>query len=693
MAFLNLAPNHKRNSFSHSKTRLNEAWPRCRVRSLATSLLSILLAGCLLLVVAAQAPERSLETNFGDVQVAERSHRAARSAFSPPTVTSVEPHRRGISSIMNDPTLPVGRQSEGPYHPSYMRKAPYRQQSSHLISDEENLSRPHTMYFEPETIMNAQVEPEDSLMYGPHPQAEEYKAGSPLVYGSHNMDSEDKLENFVGDRRTTLQVADLLRSSEGNTEDARSRQRRVENPELNIGRAARHGRFGEGGSREDAGGGKRFDTFGQSISEELWTGPKRSLSPVHPSARAARPRDRGSPQSASGGRSVPPRHGFRTSNAVVETHEDSPSGRGNKLLHPGSRMMSRGSTTRNGHNQPMETITVQDQMQGHANNPRMFRPRTQIISSGSAPSTLSLTDVMERTNLSFEQLTRKLEDVGLSLPHLLQIMNNGETMNDVLRILQLFPSDAYTPSTGMPPTVRTANPYIREQAPRDNKDFHRTGEATNSNSRLREHQEFSDPVYSEGVHPINRIPSDVYGSDFITESGEIVNMSEYDPHASYEDYYSQDPDGEYETKVHAQIHTFPEPESSTEADTNAPKNKFILDEPTDPHPNYNQWDQMSDYNYNAHDKFYGEYVEADSSEPLLRMQEPRLHDHNTGRSPTQKKKPLTYAVIAASAIMGSLAVFTFFVLIAYAIVKCTRKPTLNNYQVSDKKPVEVTAAT
>lgn len=177
----------------------------------------------------------------------------------------------GVPSIMHDPTLKVGRQSEGPYHPSYMRKTPLRLLPATSQQARNNKAFPFT-----DSQALAQIEPEDNLIYGPHPHAEEYKASSPLLYGSHNMDA-DRDSNFAEDRKITLHnipVADLVRAKEYEDEDVRSRQRRVESSEPRIDtRFARHGRFGKANGGRQAG--ERFDTFGETISEELWTGARR----------------------------------------------------------------------------------------------------------------------------------------------------------------------------------------------------------------------------------------------------------------------------------------------------------------------------------------------------------------------------------------------------------------------------------
>lgn len=44
-------------------------------------------------------------------------------------------------------------------------------------------------------------------------------------------------------------------------------------------------------------------------------------------------------------------------------------------------------------------------------------------------------------------------------------------------------------------------------------------------------------------------------------------------------------------------------------------------------------------------------------------------------------------ILIISGVMGALAVFTLVVLISYAVIKCTKKPVVNNYQVSEQKPV------
>ncbi|KAK4321317.1 hypothetical protein Pmani_007858 [Petrolisthes manimaculis] len=42
-------------------------------------------------------------------------------------------------------------------------------------------------------------------------------------------------------------------------------------------------------------------------------------------------------------------------------------------------------------------------------------------------------------------------------------------------------------------------------------------------------------------------------------------------------------------------------------------------------------------------------------------------------------------ILIISGLMGALAVFTLVVLISYAVIKCTKKPVVNNYQVSEQK--------
>ncbi|XP_018026773.1 uncharacterized protein LOC108682165 isoform X2 [Hyalella azteca] len=658
-------------SFAVSKTRQQPCTSSPQSRAVGLLVVATLLLAPASTPVAAESPQQLLQTP---------GLRVERAAFSPPTVTSVEPHRRGISSIMHDSNLRVGRQSEGPYHPSYMRKAPYRQQSSTLISDEENLSRPPTMYRSPDPSMDFQTDYEDTLQDGSQPQAEEYTAGAPILYGSHKMDSNDAVESLVSDRKQTLYVADLVRVNDDNPDDARSRQRRVESSSSmpNGERFARHGRFGEAGGVSESDEDERFDTFGKKISEELWVGPRRSASPVHPSARAVRPKNR-SPSPSNGeseGKLVSSRLGFRNGNTAIEVNDNSlTTNHEEALQHPGSRMLGRSSLMRPGHNRGKETVIIRDQAGGHVSNPRMLRHRPQNAQRGSVQSTLSITDVMVQTNQTYDQFLRNLSNVGISLAHFLRVLNDGASMEDVLRLLNFPEPNAGVPTTTIPPHAQRKGGRNWEE------NLH--NEDSNANGKRRQGEEFSDSVYSAGVHPVNRHSNDVYGSEFITESGEIINMPDYTPDTSYEDYYSEDPDDGYETKLHARVHTFKTQETSNDVEANTPRNKFILDEPVDPHPNYNQWDQISDYNYNTHEGMY----DAVNTEETLAVREQELRVQPA--EPTLEKKPLTYAVIAASAIMGSLAVFTFFVLIAYTIVKCTRKPTLNNYQVSDKKPVEV----
>ncbi|XP_071536582.1 uncharacterized protein [Panulirus ornatus] len=43
-------------------------------------------------------------------------------------------------------------------------------------------------------------------------------------------------------------------------------------------------------------------------------------------------------------------------------------------------------------------------------------------------------------------------------------------------------------------------------------------------------------------------------------------------------------------------------------------------------------------------------------------------------------------ILIISGVMGALAVFTLVVLISYAVIKCSKKPVVNNYQVSEQKP-------
>nr|XP_045594447.1 flocculation protein FLO11-like [Procambarus clarkii] len=44
-------------------------------------------------------------------------------------------------------------------------------------------------------------------------------------------------------------------------------------------------------------------------------------------------------------------------------------------------------------------------------------------------------------------------------------------------------------------------------------------------------------------------------------------------------------------------------------------------------------------------------------------------------------------ILIISGVLGALAVFTLVVLISYAVIKCSKKPVVNNYQVSEQKPV------
>lgn len=175
---------------------------------------------------------------------------------------------------MQDPTLLVGRQSEGPSHPLLMRRNPPRQKSAILLSAPENIARPSTMYFFPKTQVEGIIQVEDGYYHRMNdgwtePQNQRYRDPQPQY-----------MEISPPEYTALPSSRDLVPPTE--TENDRlSRQRRVENSsdKSNLeSDVVRHGRFNdllsERGSQNDNNN-ERFDTFGLRISEHTWVGPKR----------------------------------------------------------------------------------------------------------------------------------------------------------------------------------------------------------------------------------------------------------------------------------------------------------------------------------------------------------------------------------------------------------------------------------
>lgn len=193
---------------------------------------------------------------------------------------------RGISKAMHDSSLSVGRQSEGPSHPSLMRKAPPRRLATTLLPYTDAEGRPHTLVHLPKEedgdhllaeAASLRGGPQHLNFYGGHPP--QYKTGSERYYLSQNdyKESDDDLKEQQDPENIKRMNLKIARDAE---DERRSRPRRVENSfpvQAEDRNLARHGRFDELlGSRSEASHvPQRYDTFGHAISEELWAGNRR----------------------------------------------------------------------------------------------------------------------------------------------------------------------------------------------------------------------------------------------------------------------------------------------------------------------------------------------------------------------------------------------------------------------------------
>ena len=161
---------------------------------------------------------------------------------------------------MFDGSLGAARQSEGPSHPSMMRKAPPRRHGTPFIVDLDNLSRPNIMFY------NAQKnEPYEQQQQSFQPLPEETSSIDDLTVASHRLEDSSvpvalahqthaDLNGLEIAKRSRQRRLDILHSEAGNRKDERLIFER------------RHG-FEDPNSRHD--------TFGHEISEDVWTGLKR----------------------------------------------------------------------------------------------------------------------------------------------------------------------------------------------------------------------------------------------------------------------------------------------------------------------------------------------------------------------------------------------------------------------------------
>ena len=286
--------------------------------------------------------------------------------------------------------------------------------------------------------------------------------------------------------------------------------------------------------------------------------------------------------------------------------------------------------------------------------------------------TLSLNDVMAATDQSYEELTDNLDRRGVSLAYLLRQLNNGAQMEEIVNLLN-FSAREEPSTTTIKPITQTDETQVWKQL--FHQELERTGESPENSS-------FSDPVYADGVYPVYAEPEDV--EEFPSDDNQPMD---FDNTNQFQEEYSEIEDDSVEDR--ATIHSFTVHELPwDESDQNPVRPEFkqadYLDYSSskDPQlPYYNHFDQFQDFRPN---QFAGNDVlvqpETESSDVL-----PEADATWSQVAEKRSSRPITVTVIAAGAIMAGLTIFTVFVLIAYTIIKCTKKTDLNNYQVDGRK--------
>lgn len=358
---------------------------------------------------------------------------------------------------------------------------------------------------------------------------------------------------------------------------------------------------------------------------------------------------------------------------TVDTIAERDNSRENRLVHPGSRMSVRGSAD-NGQSLEEGRVDSERYKVGH---PRMLRP-TATRSSLNVNSIVNIDVIMRATNQTYEQLTRNLELKGLTLSNLYQLTSSGASLEDILNYLRLADSETTTVSTE---SIRTIDPLIWEMnqaIERENRRLLVLDRQTyENNTTVNNIDNFSDPIYANGVYPMT---GEVSHQQSTAETTSEATDSGYDQYSQEKyDYYMEGLlDEPLRTSGQARIHSFTVQEISLDDEGQSDYDANSM------HPHYNPQDQFltdssSPSRQPVHSSSNLQTSGVDGWSSAARDQEEELN----------KGRPLAYTIIAASAIMASLAVFTLFVLLAYSIVKCTKKPTLNNYQVSTKQPVVV----
>lgn len=422
---------------------------------------------------------------------------------------------------------------------------------------------------------------------------------------------------------------------------------------------------------------------------------RRSATPRHPAARAIPNRSR--PISDTSDDSIwarkqghlynrqmnphPYRFGDQSSNSVT-THGEyvTNKNRESRLFHSGSGMSSRGEDSNGVGKHRDEMVIVSGSGNERVSHPRMLRVRVQHSrGSQTIENTVKFEDIMRETNQTYEQLTKNLEMKGLTLTSLYQMMNSGASMDDILRLLHIQEQEITTIIT---PITQTIDPII-----------------WNIDQQIEEEKlenqtdwEYPESVYARGVQPMN-VDDNIQQESYEPQEETNIMYDSMPPSESYEYFSDELFDDEQTTNDNARIQSvivIPKDKDTTPHGDQYTRINHSDYFTKSPHPHYIQWDQDNRKLFSQDNDPLSLFPPKSSAKILLKDFQDTSTRWNVV-SEENNSRPLTYTIIAASAIMASLAVFTLFVLVAYTIVKCTKKPTLNNYQVSDKKTVEIAA--
>ena len=382
-------------------------------------------------------------------------------------------------------------------------------------------------------------------------------------------------------------------------------------------------------------------------------------------------------------------------------------------------MLSRGSAS-NGRSPPQENVVMHNG--GSISHPRMFRNRGNSLHTSDTANNvashqevipLSMSDLLRETNLSHDELLSKLKQNGVSIDYLYRLLNNNTHLKDILKILD-FSKPVLSISDVMSATNQSYNELVNNLESKDlslsdllellNKNAslqevlqmlaltdddvetlatqtevstlnwddleHQTFIGKDENATLPTSTYYSDPIYAAGVHPVHdEVPNNSVVESFISnEQDTFINEIE-------------DSDVNH-NQGHARIHSFTVQEIPWQGN-NVNMQSDILEYFSPDDENYLHTDDPTYWEDISVDTNDEDTLLPSSSNSLLIKDKPSWGYKISEES--FENRPLTITVIAASAIMGGLAIFTLFILIAYTIVKCTKKPALNNYKVTNKE--------